>query len=107
MKKFEYQFTIGLFDKDSKKQEIGTAEAREIIKSMLLNDFSIYAFTMLDCFGCYKHENGEIVQEPSIRLEIVTEKNSKKIMVELKKALQIAMNQESIMYKAQKSNIKF
>ena len=107
MKKFEYQFTIGLFDKDSKKQEIETAEAREIIKSMLLNDFSIYAFTMLDCFGCYKHENGEIVQEPSIRLEIVTEKNSKKIMVELKKALQIALNQESIMYKAQKSNIKF
>ena len=107
MKKYEYQFTIGLFDKDSKKQEIGTADAREIIKQILLNDFNIYAFTMIDCFGCYKHDNGEIVQEPSIRLEIVTEKNSKKIMVELKKALQIAMNQESIMYKAQKSNIKF
>ena len=66
--------TIGLFDKDTESQKIGTESAKSIIADILLNRHNIFAFTMIDCNGYYKMQStGNIVNEPSIRVEIATD----------------------------------
>lgn len=66
--------TIGLFDKNTEQQEIETNQAKNIIANILINDFDIFAFTMMDCNGVYKMAStNNIVYEPSIRVEIATD----------------------------------
>ena len=77
---YEYQLTIGLFDKDNAKQKISTAAAENMISDLLLNQFKIYAFTMINCFGVYKMADGRIVKEPSIRLEIASDEDISSII---------------------------
>ena len=98
----EYTMTIGLFDKDTEKQEISTEAARRIISDVLINSYDIFAYTMLDAAGVYKMQStGAIVREPSIRLEIATEEaiddKIRAIVNTLKDAAHL--NQESIMVK--------
>lgn len=106
---YEYQLTIGLNDRHTKTQKITVAEAHQKLNHILLNHFNIYAFTMIDCYGCYKHDNGEIVQEPSIRLEIATDSNENAKITLLIKTLKHRrmFNQESIMLKKGVQNISF
>ena len=74
MKMYEHFLTVGLFDKDSERQEIKTETAKDLISEILINDFNIYAFTMIDAVGVYKmNSTGAIVKEPSIRIEIAAE----------------------------------
>ena len=47
MKTFEYKLTIGLFDKDTKKQEIETESAKKLITKILIDKFNITAFTLI------------------------------------------------------------
>lgn len=106
---YEYQLTIGLNDKKTKKQKFSLDEAHQKLNQILLNNFEIYAFTMIDCYGCYKHDNGEIVQESSIRIEIAAdEKQDAKITLLIKTLKHKRMfNQESIMLKKSIANISF
>lgn len=106
---YEYQLTIGLNDRQTKQQKFTVEEAHQKLNLILLNHFNIYAFTMIDCFGCYKHDNGEIVQEPSIRLEIATDSNENAKITSLIKALKHRrmFNQESIMLKKSVQDITF
>lgn len=70
----EYILTVGLFDKETEKQEIETEAAKNIIADTLINKFDIFAFTLIDCAGVYKMSStSRIVREPSIRIEIVTD----------------------------------
>ena len=104
----EYAVTIGLFDKDTEKQEISVDATKRMISDCLLNKFEIFAFTMFDCMGCYKmNSTGRIVHEPSIRIEIVSDKEIKinEICAYLKSAA--CLNQESIMVKHTTANIDF
>jgi len=98
----EYTLTIGLFDKNTERQEISTEAAKRIISDVLINGNDIFAFTMLDAAGVYKMQStGAIVREPSIRLEIATEEaiddKIRAIVNTLKDAAHL--NQESIMVK--------
>lgn len=98
----EYALTIGLFDKNTERQEISTEAAKRIISDVLINGHDIFAFTMLDAAGVYKMQStGAIVREPSIRLEIATEEaiddTIRAIVNTLKDAAHL--NQESIMVK--------
>lgn len=106
---YEYQLTIGLNDRITKKQRFTIAEAHDKLNRILLNHFKIYAFTMIDCVGCYKHDNGEIVQEPSIRIEIATDEDETKKIELLIKAIKHKrmFNQESVMIKVSEPNITF
>ena len=101
------QFTIGLFDKDTEKQEINTPEAKNLIAEILIEKFGIFAFTMIECSGVYRMAStGRIVFEPSIRVEIVTDEElteADAIIGNLKEAL----NQESIMHEVSSENIYF
>lgn len=100
------QFTIGLFDKDTEKQEINTPEAKNLIAEILIEKFGIFAFTMIECSGVYRMaSSGRIVFEPSIRVEIASDDEiaADDIIEELKDAL----NQESIMHEVSKEHIYF
>ena len=106
---YEYQLTIGLFDKDNAKQKISTAAAENMISNLLLNNFNIYAFTMINCSGVYKMDDGRIVKEPSIRLEIASDEDINSIINSFINTIKSPayLNQEFIMLKKQKSNIDF
>ena len=102
----KYSFTVGLFDKDTEKQRIESPEAKATISDILINQFDIFAFTMLDCSGVYRMQStGAIVFEPSIRIEIATDDDlpAADIISELKAAL----NQETIMIEQETKDIYF
>ena len=89
------KFTIiaGLNDKDTKKQEIETAEAYDRIIKVLHNN-NIEGATFTEAKGLYIHENGEAVFENSIKIELlfITEETARNICQELK----VILNQESV-----------
>lgn len=100
--------TIGLFDKDTEKQEISTDAAKRIISDILIDKFDIFAFTMIDCSGVYKMvSTGRIVAEPSIRIEIATENDITETIINIITELKKVLNQESIMHKHQTAEINF
>lgn len=104
---YKNEFTIGLFDKNTERQEVSTSEAKNIIAKILIENFGIFAFTMIDCNGVYKmNSTGKIVFEPSIRVEIATDEElteADAIIENLKEAL----NQECIMHQVSIENIFF
>lgn len=101
-----YKLTIGLNDKNTEKQELETAMAKNIIAGILLNDFEIYAFTMIECEGVYKMEStGNIVFEKSIRVEIASD--NKIDCIPIISSLKAALNQECIMLEKSESDIDF
>lgn len=109
MKMYENHLTVGLFDRRTKKQEISTTKAKELISNVLINHYGIYAFTMIECYGVYKmQDTGEIVKEPSIRIEIASEHPIKEIkeIIRVLKHKRI-LNQESIMHKQMINEINF
>ena len=100
----KYNIYIGLNDKDSKKQEVSTRKAKqEVIK--ILNNNNITGLTMYEVTGVFKHDNGTIVFEKSLKVELleVEEEEVKKSIDELKKAL----NQESILLEKEEKEISF
>ena len=106
----EHILTIGLFDRDTEKQEVKTESAKKIICSTLINKYKVYAFTMIECEGCYKMDStNRIVREPSIRVEIAAESDelTRETVYRMIADLKRMLNQESIMYKMVKSEIEF
>ena len=94
----KFQLTIGLFDKDTEKQEIKTKAAKSMIADTLLNRFHVFAFSMLDCEGVYKmNSTGNIIREPSIRIEIVIDESGDIDIPDMVDYLKMQFNQESIM----------
>lgn len=109
MKMYEHFLTVGLFDKDSEKQETTTEAAKDFIAETLIDKFGVFAFTMIDCNGVYKMQStSAIVKEPSIRIEIAAEADlTRETVYRIIKALKDGLNQESIMYKMVESEIEF
>lgn len=100
----KYNIYVGLNDKDSKKQEISIERAKEKVIEILTNN-NINGLTLYIVNGVFKHEDGQIVFEKSLKVELieVEEKEVLKSIQELKKAL----NQESILLEKEKKEIKF
>lgn len=84
---------IGLNDKNTKKQEINTVEAYKIVQNMVVKLFG--GGTIYEVYGFYTHENGDIVEEKSLKLELVEPDNSK--IIEFCTFAKMALNQESIL----------
>ena len=100
----KYNIYIGLNDKDSKKQEVSTRRAKEkTIK--ILNNNNITGLTMYEVSGVFKHEDGVITYEKSLKVELLEVKKEDvlKSIEELKKAL----NQESIMLEEEQKKVNF
>jgi len=88
----KFTLYLGLNDKDSKQQEIATVEAYKIVSNLISSDFD--GGTIFEAKGIYKHENGEIVTETTLRIELLfTEAIKVKALCDTLKKL---FNQESI-----------
>ena len=85
--------SIGLLDKDTKKQEIKTEDALLLIQKECF-EMTSGATIIPNCIGIYKHDNGEKVIEPSIRCEFYGE--NIETIKQLAKILCKELNQESI-----------
>ena len=102
----KYNFYVGLNDKYTCKQEVSTEKAEMILSEILLNEFHVYGFTMINCKGVYKMENtGKIVYENTIKIEIVSDSAipADRIVEEIKNRL----NQESVMVEKSEKNVSF
>ena len=83
---------LGLNDKDTKQQQINTIEAYKIVSNILAADFG--GGTIFEAQGIYKHDDGTIVFEKTLRIEILfAETPQIKTLVNTLKKI---FNQESI-----------
>ena len=88
-----YKLYFGLFDQKSHKQEIRTEDALQIIADYIASNFD--GGTVYSGFGCYRHEDGSTVQEPSLIVEMLDCKydDIEKMLSEIK----FILNQESVL----------
>ena len=85
-----HTFLIGLADKDTKQQEL----SREVYLRTIYN--VVGDCTISDAVGYYTHDNGELVEEPSLRVDMLF-KNDNNIRGYADR-LKAELNQESIGY---------
>lgn len=88
----KYTLCVGLFDKDSKRQEINTLDAYKIACNLFARHTG--GATITEGRGIYTHENGEIVIEPSLVCMVYGA--TLEAVEAVAAALKIALNQESI-----------
>lgn len=95
MKTKQTNLYIGLNDKETKAQKIDTIEAYKIVYNILLNN-GINGATIYNAMGIYKHDNGDVVFENTLKVELIeaTSQAVEKSITEIKKAF----NQESVIY---------
>jgi hypothetical protein len=84
-------FYVGLLDKDTKVQRFTTVEAFKIVERVTADHFG--GGTISESTGIYKHDDGTVVVEPSLRIEVYATCGHADY-VELLKAV---LNQESIL----------
>lgn len=96
----KYTIYMGLFDKDSKRQEYDTITAYKMVQQRATQLFD--GATISEAKGIYKHDNGEVVVEPTIRIELLfTDLDTvKKFCNELKGMF----NQESVVLQVEEVN---
>lgn len=98
----KYSFYIGLNDKDSKVQIIETLTASNIVNRVFIEN-GVDGATITSGKGIYKHENGEIVIEETLIVQVYEFDsiiNVRQICNELKNLL----NQESIAVEKRETN---
>lgn len=98
-----YILIIGLNDKDTRKQETSTEQATQALAGIVLKYTD--GATLTECKGIYKHEDGGIVFETSIKIELsgITKENAERIASEAK----MALNQESIYFQTLEAQVDF
>jgi hypothetical protein len=89
----KYILSIGLFDKDSKKQEVKTEDAQRLVNNAVAQRFD--GATVYSADGVYKHNDGTTVREPTIRIELLY--TTREAVVELATWAKEALNQESVL----------
>ena len=89
-------FYVGLNDKDTKKQELSKDYFVDTIYE------TVGDCTISDAYGFYTHDDGSLVKEPSLRVEMLF-KNDMDIRG-FADRLKATLNQESIGYETVESN---
>ena len=95
---------IGLNDKDKKYQVFDAMEAQKIVLNFLLSA-GIDGATIYNAVGIYKHDNGAIVTENTLRVELF--EVSREAVIEACKGIKKALNQESIVINETEENTDF
>ena len=90
MKKFILY--VGLNDKDTKTQKIGLIDAYKTIENIIIPKTNGY--TISEALGYYRHEDGTITTEKSLRVEMLFV--DRPLVIDVCKTLKMAFNQESI-----------
>lgn len=99
----KYTICVGLFDKDSKRQEISTIDAFKIASNLFIRHTG--GATITEGCGIYTHDDGTIVMEPSLVCMVygATLEQIKTVASALKDAL----NQESVAIETAEVNSMF
>ena len=100
-----YTLTIGLFDKDTKRQKISTDIAIRIVSDLVVN--VIGYGTIHNGNGIYTHTNGQIVVEPSIVYFVDGEEEEESKIKSLAWMIKKALNQESVMLEESAVKMEF
>lgn len=96
----QYTLYVGLNDKDTKIQKVSTLEAMKLITNLCTTYTD--GVTIFEADGIYKHDNGTIVIEKTLRIELLfIEKEVVKTIVDTIKRL---LNQESVVVKIEEVN---
>ena len=88
----KYTVYVGLFDKDTKTQEITTIDAYKVAANIFCNTTG--GATITEAVGVYTHDDGTVIVEPSLRCEVFGA-DSGSIHVAADQ-LKTALNQESV-----------
>lgn len=88
----QHVLILGLNDKDTKKQKISTKKAYKITMNILSEHFS--GATITETKGFYKHDNGTLTFETSLKIELLFAED--KQVLEVIEQLKTIFNQESI-----------
>ena len=83
---------LGLNDKNTKKQKISTKKAYKIVTNILTGYFD--GATITDAKGFYKHDDGTLTFETSLKIELLFANDSD--VLEVIKQLKTTFNQETI-----------
>lgn len=106
MKYYNYKFSIGLFDKDQKKQLISSLKAQKLVKELTINHFGFWSITAWE--GLYTHEDWKQVSEPSLFINVNFEKEPEsESILEYVNVLKFRLNQESIMLEKSVQDVDF
>ena len=95
---------IGLNDKDTKRQEITNLDAKAEISAILFKYFP-NGFTLQECQGMYKHDDGTVVCENTIKV-ILFDYNMG-LVSDAVKELKLKLNQECIAVERIETTINF
>lgn len=90
----KFIISLGLKDKDTKKQKINTWRASRLLQK-LLKLYNIDA-TVYKAKGIYTHANGKQVKENTLRLEIYFQEDNK--ILNFCNVLKTTYNQETIAF---------
>ncbi|MDY6153578.1 MAG: hypothetical protein SPI06_09195 [Terrisporobacter sp.] len=90
-----YTLTIGLFDKDTKRQKISSDIALKIVSDLVVQ--TVGYGTIHNGNGIYTHTNDQIVCEPSIIYFVDGEEEEESKIKNLAWMIKKALNQESVM----------
>lgn len=94
---------LGLNDKDRKIQVIDTVEAVKMVSNILAK--SVGGGTIFSARGIYTHENGDIVIEETLRIEVFGAEDSE--IIDLVEVLKKIFNQEAIVVETAMVNSVF
>ena len=95
---------IGLNDKDTKHQETTNLDAKAEISAILFKYFP-NGFTLQECQGMYRHEDGTIVCENTIKV-ILFDYNIG-LVLDAVEDLKLKLNQECIAVEHIKTTVNF
>lgn len=95
---------IGLNDKDTKQQELTNLDAKAEISTILFKYFP-NGFTLQECQGMYKHNDGTVVCENTIKV-ILFDYNMG-LVSDAVKDLKLKLNQECIAVEHIKTTVNF
>lgn len=91
---------VGLNDKDTKMQKINTLEAYKIVNNIVMQYTN--GATIYEANGIYKHNDGKIVIEKTLRIELMF--IDREIVNKIIDILKRVLNQESIVLQREKIN---
>lgn len=101
----KHTLTIGLFDKDEHAQVIAKNDAVNLILTAICKRDFCATVSTEGVYGVYRHTDGTVVVEPSIRVEIAGVERA--AILPLIHELRVALNQECIMFESVETPIDF
>lgn len=96
----KFTLYVGLNDKDKKVQIINTLEAYKIVNNIVMKYTE--GATIYEANGIYKHNDGTIVIEKTLRIELMF--IDREIVNKIIDILKRVLNQESIVLQIEKIN---